>query len=76
MQETDEQAWGRIGARTSYRCGDCATLIAAMRQAALDGGSTAAMDVLRAYKGMICSSVEWMLWPDLDLDNPGSQAVS
>jgi hypothetical protein len=75
-QETDEQAWARIGDRSNYRCGFCIDLVAQMRAAAQEGGATAAIDVLRNYKGMICSSVEWMLWPALDENDPGDQAVS
>ena len=75
-QETDEQAWARIGGRTNYRCGFCIDLVDEMRKSAQVGGATAAIDVLRNYKGMVCSSVEWMLWPDLVEMNPADQAVS
>lgn len=74
--ETDEQAWARIGGRTNYRCGFCIKLVEKMRDAEKLGGPTAAIDVLRNYNGMICSSVEWMLWPSLEDLDPADQAVS
>jgi hypothetical protein len=63
MSETEQQAWERISSRNNYRCGCCMRLVDTMREQSLTGGAHAAMNSLRDYNGLVCSSIEWMLDP-------------